>query len=121
MNLTETLEIAVKAADAKRAENLMAIDIHEVSLVADTFLIMDAPTNRQVIAIVEEIEDKLAEAGVELRRREGLKEAEWVLLDFGDLMVHVFKREAREFYNLDKLWSAAPAVDIEQWLVKEEF
>lgn len=120
MTLDETLEIAVKAADAKRAENIIALDIHEVSLVADTFLIMDAPTNRQVLAIVDEIEDKLAEAGIELRRHEGRNEAEWVLLDFGDLMVHVFKTDARQFYNLEKLWSEAPEQAIDQWLVKEE-
>ncbi|TYC50174.1 ribosome silencing factor [Weissella muntiaci] len=120
MTLEETIEIAVKAADAKRAENLIALDIHEQSLVADTFLIMEAPTNRQVIAIVDEIEDKLAEAGVTLRHREGRDEAEWVLLDFGDLMVHAFKSDARQFYNLEKLWSDAPETSIDQWLIKEE-
>ncbi len=115
------LEVAVKAADQKRAENLVALDIHEISLVSDAYLILDAPTQRQVLAIVDEIEDKMAEAGFELKRHEGRREGEWVLMDFGDLFVHVFKDDMRQFYNLEKLWGAAPEIDIDQWIVKEEF
>ncbi|MDR3242204.1 MAG: ribosome silencing factor [Lactobacillaceae bacterium] len=122
MTLENMLEVAVKAADTKRAEDLVAIDIHEVSLVADAFLILDAPTNRQVLAIVDEIEDKMAEAGYPLFKHEGRNEGEWVLMNFGDLIVHVFKKEIRSFYGLEKLWGAqGQDIDIEQWLVKEDF
>lgn len=120
-NVNEMLEVAVKAADQKRAKNLVALDIHEISLVSDAYLILDAPTQRQVLAIVDEIEDKMAEAGFELKRHEGRREGEWVLMDFGDLFVHVFKDDMRQFYNLEKLWGAAPEIDIDQWIVKEEF
>ncbi|MCT0042041.1 ribosome silencing factor [Weissella confusa] len=120
-NVNEMLEVAVKAAEQKRAENLVALDIHEISLVSDAYLILDAPTQRQVLAIVDEIEDKMAEAGFELKRHEGRREGEWVLMDFGDLFVHVFKDDMRQFYNLEKLWGAAPEIDIDQWIVKEEF
>ena len=120
-NVNEMLEVAVKAADQKRAENLVALDIHEISLVSDAYLILDAPTQRQVLAIVDEIEDKMAEAGFELKRHEGRREGEWVLMDFGDLFVHVIKDDMRQFYNLEKLWGAAPEIDIDQWIVKEEF
>lgn len=120
-NVNEMLEVAVKAADQKRAENLVALDIHEISLVSDAYLILDAPTQRQVLAIVDEIEDKMAEAGFELKRHEGRREGEWVLMDFGDLFVHVFKDDMCQFYNLEKLWGAAPEIDIDQWIVKEEF
>jgi ribosome-associated protein len=119
--VNEQLEVAVRAADSKRAEDIIALDIHEVSLVADAFLIMSAPTNRQVLAIVDEIEDKMAEAGFELVKHEGRHEGEWVLMNFGDIIVHVFKTEERDFYNLEKLWGNAPAIDVDQWLVKEEF
>jgi ribosome-associated protein len=119
--VNEQLEVAVRAADAKRAEDLVALDIHEISLVADAFLIMSAPTNRQVLAIVDEIEDKMAEAGYELVKHEGRREGEWVLMNFGDVIVHVFKSEDRQFYNLEKLWGSAPEIDLADWIVKEEF
>ncbi|MDR3190255.1 MAG: ribosome silencing factor [Lactobacillaceae bacterium] len=121
MAVNDMLEVAVKAADAKRAEDIEAIDIHEVSLVADAFLILDAPTTRQVVAIVDEIEDKMAEAGYLLVKHEGRHEGEWVLMNFGDLIVHVFKKETRGFYNLEKLWgSTGTEINLDQWLVTEE-
>lgn len=116
------LEVAVKAADQKRAEDIVALDIHEISLLADAFVILDAPTNRQVVAIADEIEDKMAEAGYPLIKHEGRREGEWVLMNFGDVIVHIFKKDTRSFYNLEKLWGAeGKDIDIENWIVKEEF
>ncbi|WP_373747739.1 ribosome silencing factor [Weissella soli] len=122
MSLENMLEVAVKAADQKRAEDIVALDIHEISLLADAFVILDAPTNRQVVAIADEIEDKMAEAGYPLIKHEGRREGEWVLMNFGDVIVHIFKKETRSFYNLEKLWGAeGKDIDIENWIVKEEF
>lgn len=122
MSLENMLEVAVKAADQKRAEDIVALDIHEISLLADAFVILDAPTNRQVVAIADEIEDKMAEAGYPLIKHEGRREGEWVLMNFGDVIVHIFKKETRSFYNLEKLWGAeGKDIDIEKWIVKEEF
>ncbi|AOT56832.1 ribosome silencing factor [Weissella soli] len=122
MSLENMLEVAVKAADQKRAEDIVALDIHEISLLADAFVILDAPTNRQVVAIADEIEDKMAEAGYPLIKHEGRREGEWVLMNFGDVIVHIFKKDTRSFYNLEKLWGAeGKDIDIENWIVKEEF
>lgn len=120
-NVNDMLAVAVKAADSKRAEDLVALDIHEMSIIADDYLILSAPTERQVIAIADEIIDKMAEAGFNLVNQEGRSEGQWILLDFGDLIVHVFKTETREFYQLEKSWQAAPEVAIDQWIIKEDF
>ena len=120
-NVNDMLAVAVKAADSKRAEDLVALDIHEMSIIADDYLILSAPTERQVIAIADEIIDKMAEAGFNLVNQEGRTEGQWVLLDFGDLIVHVFKTETREFYQLEKSWQAAPEVEIDQWIINEDF
>lgn len=120
-NVNDMLEVAVKAADGKRAEDLVALDIHEMSIITDSYLIMSAPTERQVVAITDEIIDKMAEAGFQLVRQEGRSEGQWVLLDFGDLIVHVFKTETRDFYRLEKNWQSAPEVAIDQWTIEEDF
>lgn len=120
-NVNDMLEVAVKAADGKRAEDLVALDIHEMSIITDSYLILSAPTERQVVAITDEIIDKMAEAGFQLVRQEGRSEGQWVLLDFGDLIVHVFKTETRDFYRLEKNWQAAPEIAIDQWTIEEDF
>ncbi|CAJ1228375.1 ribosome silencing factor [Levilactobacillus zymae] len=110
------LEIAVKAAESKRAENIVALDMQKVSLMADYFLIMEANSSRQVKAIADEINDKLAENDVTVRDIEGKNDASWILLDLGDVVIHVFQKEQRAHYNLEKLWSDAPLVDLSAWV-----
>ena len=105
------LEIAVKAADSKRAVDIVALDVSEVSLLADYFLICSANSDRQINAVVEAIMEKEEENQVEVKHG-----GKWVLIDLGDLIVHVFSNSEREFYNLEKLWSDAPFVNIEAWL-----
>ena len=110
------LEIAVKAADSKRAVDIVALNVSQVSLLADYFLIFSANSDRQINAIVDEIIDKEEEAQVEVKRVEGKDGGKWVLIDLGDVIVHVFSTSEREFYNLEKLWSDAPLENIEAWL-----
>ncbi|KRN95090.1 Iojap family protein [Furfurilactobacillus siliginis] len=110
------LETAVKAGDSKRAEDIVALDVEQVSLVADYFVIMNGGSKRQVQAIAQAVLDEEAEAGVDVRRIEGKTEGTWVLLDFGDILVHIFQEEQRHYYNLEKLWSDAPLVDIDAWV-----
>ncbi|MFL1696185.1 ribosome silencing factor [Weissella kandleri] len=120
MSLTKMLEIAVKAADSKRAEDIVALDVQGVSMFTDALLIMDAPSNRQVLAITQEIVDKMHEAGFTLRQHEGRDNGEWVVLDFGDLTVHVFKEEMRNFYGLEQLWAAkSQPINIQEWLIED--
>jgi len=110
------LEIAVKAAENKRAEEMTALDMTKVSLLADYFLIMEANSSRQVQAIADEIVDQMAANKVAIKDVEGKNSADWILIDLGDVVIHVFQKEQRSHYNLEKLWSDAPEVDLGQWV-----
>ena len=84
------------------------MDMGEKSSMGDYFVVMSAPSTVRVKAIVDHIEDQLKDAGFRIYHKEGLKEAQWVLLDFGDVIVHVFYHELRQFYSLETLWGDAP-------------
>ena len=116
MNSKELLQIIVNAADNKRAEEIVALDMQKISLLADYFVIMQADSNRQVKAIADEIDGELSKEGIIAKNIEGKHNSDWILLDFGDVVVHVFKTETRQFYNLEKLWAAAPIVDVSAWV-----
>lgn len=119
MDSKSVLKIAVKAADNKRAEDMTALDMSKVSLMADYFLIMEASSSRQVQAIADEIVDQMNANNVPIKDVEGKNEASWILIDLGDVIVHVFQRDQRGHYNLEKLWSDAPEVDLGQWVEAE--
>lgn len=106
------LELVVKAADSKKAEDIVALDVTTVSLLADYFVICHGNSDKQVMAIANEIIEESHKNQVEVKRIEGKESARWVLIDLGDIIVHVFHSEEREFYNLEKLWSDAPLVTI---------
>jgi len=107
------LQIAARAADAKGGEDLVALDVSEPLPLVDIFLLVTGRNERNVAAIADEIEDQLLAAGVKRLRREGRQESRWILLDFGDLVVHVFHEEERTFYGLERLWKDCPTVPIE--------
>ena len=107
------LNIAANAADAKGGEDLVALDVSEPLPLVDTFLIVTGRNERNVAAIADEIEDKMIEAGYKRLRREGRAESRWVLLDFGDLVAHIFHQEERAFYALERLWKDCPTVPFE--------
>ena len=109
----ELLTVAALAADSKQAEELVALDVSEPLPLTDIFLLASGRNERNVIAIAGEIEDKMIEAGVKTIRREGKAEGRWVLLDFGDLIVHVFHEEDRMYYSLERLWKDCPAIPLE--------
>jgi len=107
------LQIAVDAAVAKGGEDLVALNVSEPLPLVDIFLLVTGNSERNVAAIADEVEDRLVEAGHKRVRREGRAEARWVLLDFGDLIVHVFHQEERVYYGLERLWKDCPTVPFE--------
>lgn len=109
----QILQLAAKAADSKSGEDLVALDVSGPLPLTDVFLLVSGRVERNVIAIAGEIEDQLNEAGVKTLRREGKAEGRWVLLDFGDLVVHVFHEEDRMYYALERLWKDCPVVPLE--------
>jgi ribosome-associated protein len=109
----ELLQIAATAADAKQADDLVALDVSGPLPLTDIFLLATGRNERNVIAIASEIEDRLIENGSKPIRREGRSEGRWVLLDFGDLVVHVFHEEDRMFYSLERLWKDCPVIPID--------
>lgn len=107
------LQIAVAAAAAKGGEDLVALNVSEPLPLVDIFLLVTGNSERNVAAIADEVEDRLVESGHKRVRREGRAEARWVLLDFGDLIVHVFHQEERVYYGLERLWKDCPVVPFE--------
>lgn len=112
MNSQDLLNIAVKAADDKRAEDIMALNMRGISLMADYFIICHGNSDKQVQAIAREIKEKALENHFDVKRIEGFDEARWILIDLGDVIVHVFHRDERSYYNLERLWGDAPLEDI---------
>jgi ribosome-associated protein len=109
-NLPPEVRLSVRASQAKKAENILILDLREISTFTDFFVIMTGNSSRQNVAIFESIEkelkkDKLAPIGVE-----GKEHAEWILMDYGNFVVHVFSKSARDYYSLEKLWGDAPKV-----------
>jgi ribosome-associated protein len=109
----EILQLAAKAADSKGAEDLVALDVSGPLPLTDIFLLATGRVERNVVAIAGEIEDQLNEAGVKTLRREGKAEGRWILLDFGDLVVHVFHEEDRMYYSLERLWKDCTVVPLQ--------
>lgn len=109
----EALKVAARAADDMQGTNLLAVDASDIMGLIDGFLVVSAHNERLVNAIVDEVEDKLREElGLKPLRREGRSEGRWVLLDFGDIVVHVQHEEDRAFYALDRLWGEAPRIEL---------
>lgn len=100
----------MQAAADKQATDILMLDLRERSGFTDYFVVCCATSERQIKAILEEIDKTLTQSGARLLRREGAPESGWVLLDFGDVIVHVFSPELREYYQLEKLWAEATPV-----------
>lgn len=103
---------AARAASNLKAQEIIALDVSERLVLTDVFLIASATNERQVSAIVDAVERALHEKGVKAIRREGVREAHWVLLDFGDVVVHVQHADDRVYYALERLWSDCPVIEL---------
>lgn len=104
----ETVRIAREAAEEKKAEDIVALDMRAISSLADVFFICTAQNERQAEAIARAIEEGLKKAGIPVLGREGLPEGRWVVMDCGDVLIHVFLPAVRAFYSLETLWGDAP-------------
>lgn len=110
--LDERVLAAIDAASDKKALDVVVLDLREIASFTDYFVIVSGANERQVQAIADEVYEKLKKAGSAAARMEGYKTAEWVLLDFGDFVVHVFEQKARQFYDLERLWREAKRIAI---------
>ena len=107
MKTTELTTKICEAASDKKASDILTMDMRGLMNSTDYFVICSAPTATQVRAIADNVEEKLDEAGVHFNHKEGYHEGEWILLDYGDVVVHIFRDENREYYALEKLWGDA--------------
>ena len=110
----EMAKIVFDALDEKKGEDIKIIDISEISIMADYFVVASGSSSTQIQALVGNVEENLHKAGYVMKRMEGDKNSSWVLLDFGDVVVHVFNREDRLFYDLERIWSDGKIITPEE-------
>lgn len=110
-NIKKEAGIAVMALEDKKAEDIRVIDIETVSVIADYFIIATGTNANQIKAMADEVEEKLGRAGFLLKQKEGYERANWVLLDFGDVIVHIFDKENRFFYDLERIWRDGKVIE----------
>lgn len=110
-SLDKHVKMSVKASQAKKAEDIVILDLQGISSFTDYFVIMQGNSKRQNLAIYENIERELKNTNITPLSVEGRKNAEWILMDYGSFIIHIFSKEAREYYYLEKLWGDAPRSD----------
>ncbi len=116
MESLELTKLAVQILDRKKADKIDAIKVRDVTILADYFVIASANNSTHVKALADELEFQLKELGRSPERIEGYQSANWIVLDYGDVIVHIFYEETRNYYNLEKLWSDGVPMDIEALL-----
>ena len=114
MTSRELAKIALSGLSDKKAQDIKVIDISEISVMADYFIIASGSNRNQVQAMADNVEEKLHDAGVTPRQIEGYHTANWILMDFNDIIVHIFNEEDRLFYNLEKIWLDGKVIDAEK-------
>ena len=113
MDSKEKMLIAYRALDEKKGEDIKVIDISGVSVMADYFVIATASSPNQVQAMTDNVEEKMHKAGIAMKQMEGNKSSSWILMDYGDVIIHVFDKENRLFYDLERIWKDGKTVDME--------
>jgi ribosome-associated protein len=117
--MKDPLKIALKAADDKKALNIVILDISHIASFASYFLFCSGESSRQIQAIADEVEAKMRASGFKASHVEGYRNAEWILMDYMDLVVHIFSRNARAYYDLERLWRDGKEMDIEKLLAEK--
>lgn len=118
MTQDEMLRTIIKTLDNKKAESIKAIKITDLTILADYFVIANGTSTTHTKTLAEEVEYQLSQNGVEPNRTEGYNGSSWVILDYGDIVVHVFYKETRNYYQLERLWADGEKIDIERFLTE---
>ncbi len=118
MTVDEKLNLIIKTLDAKKAEDIQAIKISDLTIIADYFIIANGTSTTQTRALADEVEFKMKQQGAEPLRIEGERNANWIIIDYGDVVVHVFYKETREHYNLERLWADGEHIDVSGYLTQ---
>ena len=118
MTQDEMLRTIIKTLDNKKAESIKAIKITDLTILADYFVIANGTSTTHTKTLAEEVEYQLSQNGVEPNRTEGYNGSSWVILDYGDIVVHVFYKETRDYYQLERLWADGEKTDIERFLTE---
>lgn len=114
-NSKEMAKLAILALEDKKAEDIRVIDISEVSVLADYFIIADGNNRNQVQAMIDNVEETLGKAGYTPKQIEGYQNANWVLMDYSDIIVHVFDKENRLFYDLERIWRDGKTISVDEF------
>ncbi|MCK9216369.1 MAG: ribosome silencing factor [Firmicutes bacterium] len=109
----EKKEVAIEVLKDKKAQDIKVIDISELSILADYFIIATGTSSTHVQSLADNLEEKLSGAGFDMHHKEGFRSGSWILLDYYDIVIHLFSKEEREFYNLERLWADATTINIE--------
>lgn len=110
----EAAKLAIEALEDKKAEDIKVIDISEVSVIADYFIIAGGSNRSQIQALSDNVAEKLGRAGIHVKQIEGYDTANWILMDFGDIIVHIFDKENRLLYDLERIWRDGKAVQVSE-------
>lgn len=113
-NSKEMVRLAYEALEEKKGEDIQVIEIKDISVIADYFIIANGTNSSQVDALVGSVKDALGRKGYEPKRIEGVRSASWILMDYGDVIVHVFSKEDRLFYNLERIWRDGKTISKDQ-------
>lgn len=119
MTEQQKLELIVKTLDSKKGEDIQAIKISDLTILADYFVIVNGTSNTHTRSLADEVEFQLSQQGIEPERRETDTGNTWIILDYGDIIVHAFYKETRDFYKLEGLWADGEQIDISGLIVKE--
>lgn len=116
MTQEELIASAVKILDSKKAEDIRVIKIGDLTILADYFIIADGTSSTQTKALADELEFRLKQHGREPKQVQGNNGSNWIILDYSDVVIHIFYKETRDFYNLERLWSDGENIDISKYL-----
>lgn len=116
MENLEMVKVIVKALDSKKAVDIKVIKIEKLTVLAEYFVICNGTSSTQIKALADEVEFKLGEERINVLHREGYNAGNWILLDYGSVIIHVFHKDTREFYSLERLWADGESVDISEFL-----